>query len=157
MTLKTKGPPRIFAACVFWALTALCAAVIFKLSSQSAGESSMLSDEVQSFLGSLIGKIFEIHFIRKSAHFLEYCGFAFLLFYALYFSFGYFKPFLTVGLTAFYAATDEIHQLFVDGRACRFTDICIDTSGAVLTVITLALIIEIICRIRQRRNAHENL
>lgn len=28
-----------------------------------------------------------------------------------------------------YAAGDEIHQVFVPGRACRFFDVCVDTGG----------------------------
>ncbi|MBQ2251230.1 MAG: VanZ family protein, partial [Lachnospiraceae bacterium] len=37
-------------------------------------------------------------------------------------------------MTALYAATDEIHQLFVPGRAGRVTDVLIDCIGvAVIT------------------------
>lgn len=39
-----------------------------------------------------------------------------------------------------YAVTDEIHQLFIQGRSCEFRDICIDSLG-VLTGIMLALAI----------------
>ena len=53
--------------------------------------------------------------IRKGAHMGEYA-------------------LLAVGITACYAASDEIHQIFVPGRAGRFTDVCIDTLGGVLGI-----------------------
>ena len=37
-----------------------------------------------------------------------------------------------LALTFFYACTDEFHQLFVPGRAGRFSDVLIDSSGAAL-------------------------
>ncbi len=39
-----------------------------------------------------------------------------------------------------YAVTDEIHQLFIQGRSCEFRDVCIDSLG-VLTGIIVALTI----------------
>ena len=39
----------------------------------------------------------------------------------------------------FYAATDEFHQLFVPGRSCLFTDVCIDSAGALLGTALLLL------------------
>ena len=39
-----------------------------------------------------------------------------------------------------YAMTDEIHQLSVPGRAGRFTDVCIDATGAAIGIILLFLI-----------------
>lgn len=39
-----------------------------------------------------------------------------------------------------YACTDELHQYFVPGRACRFFDVCVDTTGAFFgTVLFLTL------------------
>lgn len=41
-----------------------------------------------------------------------------------------------------YAASDEIHQAFVPGRACRFFDVCVDTGG----VLTGALLVSLALR-----------
>lgn len=41
-----------------------------------------------------------------------------------------------------YAATDELHQLFVEGRSCEFRDLCIDATG-VLFGIAIATIVNI--------------
>lgn len=74
--------------------------------------------------------------IRKGAHMGEYALLAVLLcFHFTYYSIGRRKKvLLAVGITACYAASDEIHQIFVPGRAGRFTDVCIDTLGGVLGI-----------------------
>ena len=40
-----------------------------------------------------------------------------------------------------YAATDEIHQLFVPERAGAFTDVCIDSAGAAVGALIMALVV----------------
>ena len=39
-----------------------------------------------------------------------------------------------------YAVTDEVHQLFVPGRACAFLDICIDSSGVAAGVLIILIL-----------------
>lgn len=39
--------------------------------------------------------------------------------------------FITVIICFLYALSDEIHQYFVPGRACRVFDVIVDTSGSV--------------------------
>ena len=41
------------------------------------------------------------------------------------------------------AGADEIIQYFVPGRACRFTDVLIDTSGAVLGTLAVAAVVRL--------------
>ena len=60
-----------------------------------------------------------------------------------------------VGATAVYAATDEIHQLFVAGRSGRFSDVCIDSAGALAGVLVFALLVRIVKRVRARRLKRE--
>lgn len=43
-----------------------------------------------------------------------------------------------------YACSDEIHQIFVDGRACKLIDIVIDTLGVAIGVLTVIAILKII-------------
>lgn len=101
---------------ISWLFVAVCMGVIFFLSSQTADESSLLSDEIKSLFGLKAG----IFLIRKCAHFLEFTGLSVLIFNALYRTCGHFKPIMTFLLTSAYAVSDEIHQIFVEGRACRF-------------------------------------
>lgn len=44
-------------------------------------------------------------------------------------------------LSVAYACTDEIHQMFIDGRAGQFADVCVDASGALIGSTLCALII----------------
>lgn len=43
-------------------------------------------------------------------------------------------PLLSWVFCILYAASDEIHQIFVPGRACMLTDVCIDSAGALLGI-----------------------
>ncbi len=63
--------------------------------------------------------------IHKIAHVLEYT----LLFILSYRAFGK-KGWTAFIFTVFYAATDELHQLFVPTREGRIRDIFFDTTGA---------------------------
>ena len=46
-----------------------------------------------------------------------------------------------------YACSDEIHQLFVPGRSGMFTDVLIDTGGAVTGMLVSMLLMFIIGKI----------
>ncbi len=91
--------------------------------------------------------------VRKAAHMTEYGFLAVLLFIWL----GQWEmSLIRRGTTAFgaatvYAATDEIHQLFVAGRSGRFSDVCIDSAGAFLGIIVFVLIVKMVTAIRFRR------
>lgn len=132
---------------ISWLLVAVCMGVIFFLSSQTADESSLLSDEIKSLFGLKAG----IFLIRKCAHFLEFTGLSVLIFNALYRTCGRFKPIMTFLLTSAYAVSDEIHQIFVDGRACRAFDVLVDSLGAAAGIIVLYVLIEIYNRLKARR------
>jgi len=69
--------------------------------------------------------------IRKIAHFTEYAVLSILLTLTLK-SFGLTlkKSLFAVAISFFYAISDEVHQCFVPGRACRIFDVFIDTLGA---------------------------
>ncbi len=76
--------------------------------------------------------------IRKGAHFLEYMvlyilGCNILKMYTTRKTI-YVYPLIIVFL---YACTDEFHQLFIQGRAGKFIDICIDTLGGIFGFIII--------------------
>jgi VanZ family protein len=100
--------PRRFST---WAPVVLWAAVIFALSSIPS-------------LGTGLGVWDTI--LRKGAHMSEYAVLALLLLRAL----GREVPAFLVGLA--YAATDEVHQLFVRGRHGSPFDVAIDAVGLAL-------------------------
>ena len=134
--MKTKK--QYFLIAFSWALVAVCMAVIFAFSAQSGNASQAVSDDLTTFLGLPLSVV---RIIRKSAHFLEFTGLAVLIYSALYRTCGTAKPLMTFVLTAAYAATDEIHQLFVEGRACRIFDLFVDSCGAATGIAVLTLLI----------------
>jgi VanZ family protein len=73
--------------------------------------------------------------IRKTAHFVEYCLLALLLWRLVHFdpALAAFRSreFLAALLAAaVYASTDEFHQLFVPGRSASVRDVLLDSCGA---------------------------
>lgn len=72
--------------------------------------------------------------IFKSLHVLEYAGLFFLLFRALHSTrLSITRQHLYAVVTAVaFAATDEMHQLFVATRTGRIRDILIDTAGILI-------------------------
>ncbi|MCH5184913.1 MAG: VanZ family protein, partial [Oscillospiraceae bacterium] len=75
--------------------------------------------------------------LRKSAHFILYMIFGIFSGLSLYGICGAKnrkRPVVVIWLSAvliviLYAASDEIHQIFVDGRSCEVRDILTDTAG----------------------------
>ena len=89
--------------------------------------------------------------VRKLAHMAEFGSLGALMFLFLLTWRGRFwwRYLTSLGFALAYAATDELHQLFSDGRGARFSDVCIDFTGAFITC-TLLLTFAIALR-RSRR------
>lgn len=132
---------------VSWIAVIMCMGVIFMLSAQDGVESESLSGGVQLFFGLAVG----MRFIRKTAHFLEFAGLAVLWFNAFYQTYGKSRPVASFAAAALYAASDEFHQLFVEGRACRLFDLFVDCSGALCGVLGGMLLLLIFTRIKGRK------
>lgn len=135
---------------------------IFSFSAQPAVESDKISGTVAYRVVAACNQMFDagmtnddmerlasdINYpIRKAAHMTEYAILGLLFFFCLR---GYMKEgrkiyVISLCLTACYAATDEMHQIFVSGRAGRFSDVCIDTLGALIGLFLLYLIRKFIC------------
>lgn len=133
-------------AVIFWILTAICMAIIFYFSSRPANQSAGQSSVVTLFLQRLFHtEAITEHMVRKFAHFTEFAGLGFLINTALYYSIDKQKLPLVIAIGSAYAGTDEIHQIFVDGRSCQFTDWALDTAGIVTGAI-IFLIMNLIIR-----------
>ena len=155
---------RTFWARFFLVMTILTAIAIFLFSSQSAQDSTQVSDSItatvanivrpdytslpadrrQSFLGVLSV------IIRKCAHFSEFALLGLNLL-------GYIRmkrpetplraALLTAwGLATLYAGTDELHQMFVDQRSPGILDVGIDSAGALTGVLVMALALYLLAR-----------
>lgn len=135
-----------------WVLVAVCMGVIFWLSSRTAEQSSEQSDSVLQWLIAVFGdNLFTTFIVRKSAHFLEFTGLCVLFNLALFQTNKKTMPVLSVVFTSLYAVSDEIHQLFVDGRSCEFGDWVIDSCGAILGTIGFLILFAIIERLLSRK------
>ncbi len=135
--------------------------VIFMLSSQKAVESDKTSDSFITVLCRAVvskfdslspkektEKVKSLSFVvRKAAHMTEFAVLGFLC-AAFAASYGV-RPrafALAFGFSVFYAATDEFHQLFVEGRSGQLSDVCVDSVGILLGVAFAGLICLIIKR-----------
>lgn len=146
--------------------------IIFAFSAQTKEESGAVSESVTYHVVSSTRMFFHLNisdeqvkeiadaiegFVRKMAHMTEYGVLSVLLFIWL----GQWEMSLlrrggtASGAAAVYAATDEIHQLFVAGRSGRFSDVCIDTAGAILGIAVFVLIVKIVTAIRALRGKRE--
>ncbi|MGL4913028.1 MAG: VanZ family protein [Romboutsia sp.] len=114
---------------------------IFYMSNQPANVSSTQSNFVLKLVEKL-GFVIDIEYvdiattvIRKGAHITEYTILGILSYnvFILYYSRRE-AMIIAIALTIGYAITDEIHQLFVEGRAGRIIDILIDSIGASIGV-----------------------
>lgn len=124
-----------------------------------SGENSSASDETSSRVTELVLSVFirgfsdlgesekadliakYNHPVRKLAHFTEYAVLGALLSIVFLCFVQTKKRFylFSVTLSFILASTDEIHQLFVSGRACRFYDVLIDTSGAAAGILLVLI------------------
>ncbi len=126
--------------------------VIFWLSSRTAEQSSEQSDSVLQWLINIFGdNLFTTFIVRKSAHFLEFTGLCVLFNLALFQTRKRTMPVLSVVFTSLYAVSDEIHQLFVEGRSCEFGDWVIDSFGAILGSIGFLILFAVIKHLLSRK------
>ncbi len=166
--LKKNG---LFYASLF--CTAAVCVAIFCFSAQNAEESSGVSVGFTEKLLALFGEkgesLREIAkaidgIIRKAAHFSIYAALGFFAGFSAYFKknggtfcvknkSSVFCTMLAVPLPfcVLYAVSDEFHQYFVEGRACRLTDVLIDSSGALCGVCAGFLLLLLISLLLQKR------
>ena len=127
--------------------------IIFWLSSRTADESSAQSGALLEWLISLFGdNIFTDFIVRKLAHFLEFTGLSLLFNIALYQTKKRKMLITATALTSIYAVSDEVHQLFVEGRSCQISDWVIDTAGALLGTVGFLILFAIAGRIIKNKN-----
>lgn len=142
--------------------------IIFAFSAQTKEESGEASEGISYQIVSSTGFFFHLHLdeeqiraladtiehtVRKLAHMTEFGILAILVFVWLgyWFEKVHFRMGISYAFATFYAATDEIHQLFVDGRAGMLSDVCIDSAGALLSLLLFVIIRRIIKCARMRK------
>jgi len=142
---------------VFLFLTLLIMMVIFYLSNQTAAVSGNLSGSLAqeleitpeiNELGATVYPIFGLP-LRKWAH----IG----IFAALGFScYGWLDNIYKAMIVSYlYACSDEIHQLFIEGRSCQFSDTLVDGIGIVIGIVGFLLIEFLIKKIKLHKQLKE--
>lgn len=127
--------------------------LVLSFSNQTGEESQRLSDIITNKIVNIVIKVNsnmeykdvkdDISFIvRKAAHFSIYFIGGILIF-------NFINTFplekrkticLTILIGILYAISDEIHQLFISGRAGQVTDVLIDSSGIIIGTILISKI-----------------
>ena len=128
--------------------------LIFHLSHQPAAMSTEVSDSWTGWIAGILSHLFfwidegklsaflleHVEYVRKAAHIFEYLVLGFL---ASINCREYFNkrtllvPFI---FCIVYALSDEIHQLFIPGRAGKAADVLIDSFGALVGILLYHLI-----------------
>lgn len=141
---------KIFSA-VLLALTIALCVVIFILSSKTADESSLQSGGLIELIAKIFGVEFTDFVIRKFAHASEFAllGFVSAATVGVY-TLDVKKLYISAIFSVLYAVSDEIHQIFVEGRACQFRDVCIDTAGVLIGAAIVAVIFYLYLKKRQK-------
>ncbi len=132
-----------------WAAVVIWMAVIFLFSNQSSDDSGRLSYGLAEKLILLIDSQAGPEIIGQAEASLRNlahgCTF-FILAVLVSWSFTEIaienirNALLTFVINAIYAASDEIHQSFVPGRASQWSDFFIDTAGIILAILIFQLI-----------------
>lgn len=108
----------------------------------------------------IVKKVEKIHApIREIAHVAEFAVFAFFVatFVCTFDINGFIRFIITIVFGCAYAASDELLQYFVPGRACEFKDMLLDFTGVVIAAVVVCLCAEAYRRIAtKRRESNEN-
>lgn len=145
---------------ISWIAVVLWMGLIFFFSAQTASSSDSLSMGLAERIIAFIHGLGDIpvfsyldsklvrnlllnanHYLRKTAHFMIFAVLGLLVVNLLL---SYNKKWakncaLGILICFLYAISDEVHQYFVPGRACRMKDVMIDTCGATVSVMLLYL------------------
>lgn len=142
---------RKTASAVLLILTIALCVVIFMFSGETADESTVKSNGIIELIIKIFGVEFTDFVVRKFAHASE---FALLGFFSCatvcVFTLNIKKIYISVIFSVLYAVSDEIHQIFVEGRSCQFRDVCIDTAGVLLGTAIVFVIFYLYLKKRQK-------
>lgn len=138
---------------IFAVLALLWMGIIFSFSARNGEQSSSDSNKVGTVLGKLLIPQFTEwtdkmqvefavkidHIVRKTAHVTEYAVLGFLLAQAFMEDKAklLFRIIMPWCIGALYAATDEIHQLFIPGRSGQISDVLLDSVGVLIGVMVV--------------------
>jgi VanZ family protein len=156
--VRRRIPPSAFVAAwlrAWWPALAW-AAMIFVMSTDSfsANQTSHFFEPLLRWIyPSLTADQFDIihHFIRKTAHFVEYFIFFLLLYRGVRgprHGWRWSAALVAWLIAAGYSALDEVHQIFVPSRGPSPLDSLLDSTGALIALLVLFFLYRCILRPR---------
>lgn len=144
--VKNKAKTTFFLKIIFSTLTFALIMFIFYNSIQDSEKSSESSGRIMDFLNVICNALglkftFTQPIVRTLAHFCEFGLLGVLSLFTTLCYFGVKARSLIVSISTVFvtAITDEIIQLFSDGRAFQISDIIIDVSGGFLGLVIVFL------------------
>lgn len=117
---------------------------IFCLSAQDATDSAEVSGSVVSWIHKLLNIDLPDGTLRTIAHGCEFAALGFLMLNAFRAFRKDFKAVLSILFSFLYAVTDELHQLFVPGRAFQLIDLAVDLTGIIVGTAIFIVLLKII-------------
>lgn len=128
---------------IFWTLLIVWMGIIFMMSAQPSIRSTETSSPLAEFMIKIFYPEYETssaetqvliydscqNIVRKTAHFTEYAILGFLCLGACLSTFKRKNFWISLAICVLYAISDEVHQIFVPGRAGRISDVLIDSLG----------------------------
>lgn len=129
---------------------------IFVLSHQEGAESSETSGFVTEILAIVFGDNIPEAIVRTFGHFSEFAALGFLSTNCYYAFKEKRRPVLCAFLSWLYAWTDEIHQIFVDGRAFQISDLLVDLGGIICGIVLIIVIILLTEKIKRHKKSRNH-
>lgn len=168
---KSLHPLYFLFAVIMWILVIGWLAVIFSLSSETAADSSLRSQDLVKRVASSFNLVVTEEFVRKLAHIFEYVVLSVLAYIAMFAtnhipirpdlspskSIERFKSdneiYIAVSLwiTALSAAADEYNQIFVSGRSPRLFDVFLGLSGAFVLMMIIRIVASIWAYVKMKK------
>lgn len=157
----------------FLVASIVTAALVFWFSSQNGGDSQAMSDAVtlrvartlrpdfmkmsvqaqQSYL-EILSTI-----VRKNAHFCEFMLLGFNLMGTMRFYFPRLSDggcrLRAMGIAVLYAASDELHQMFISERSSQTLDVLIDSAGSLTGTLIMTLCLALLARMGTRNSERQ--
>lgn len=141
--------------------------MIFGFSSQDAEESGNLSSNIAKFIlkqtyhndveneEQMLERTESV--IRKIAHFSIYTlvGFLLMSLVSTYNLKENRRIIISLCIGVLYATSDEIHQLFIPGRAGQITDVMLDSMGVLLGILLVLTVLEVYRKINRKIDIKE--
>ena len=130
--------------------------LIFCLSNENGEDSTETSSWFTALINFILPFPVSESTVRTLAHFSEFACLSFFMNNLFVAYKDKLTPIIACTLSFLYAVSDEIHQIFVPGRACQFIDMMVDLGGILSGFIVYAVIYILIRKIIKKfgmRNA----